>query len=299
MKETARSRIERREFLRDVCSAAVASALFGSGLRAGGAPARTPADAAHTHNMLVVGGKAAYLSHLPMFEKLNRRGTDYLTPHRYQVILEAGFASGANDLQGVYTTDRANNPDVKIYTLNPEDFVLPRLAAGSAPVPLTSFKGTVFRGHLEKGGSPVEGLRDVTVNVKRVVHFRKFNPRDAKPARLEYLLFGKPDELFLAHFISKPPDFDQVLSVKIGGRSFTDEELGRGLRVQIPDRANTALKRLKEGQQAPGAILTGGTQTPPAGLQIQAGTEFYFEEGELRIPATFNSTAEEKSSGFA
>jgi hypothetical protein len=299
MKETARSRIERREFFRDVCSAAVASALFGSGLRAGGAPARPPADAPHTHNMLVVGGKAVYLSHLPMFEKLNRRGTDYLTPHRYQVILEAGFASGANDLQGVYTTDRANNPDVRIYTLNPEDFVLPRLAAGSAPVPLTSFKGTVFRGHLEKGGSPVEGLRDVTVNVKRVVHFRKFNPREAKPARLEYLLFGKPDELFLAHFISKPPDFDQVLSVKIGDRSFTEEELGRGLRVQIPDRANTALKRLKEGQQAPGAILTGGTQTPPAGLQIQAGTEFYFEEGELRIPATFNSTAEEKSSGFA
>lgn len=168
----------------------------------------------------------------------------------------------------------------------------------TASTRLTSFKGTVFRGHLEKGGTPVEGLQGVSVNVKRVVHFRKFNPRDGKPAQLEYLLFGRPDELFLAHFIGKPPDFDQVLSVKIGGHNFTDEELDRGLRVRIPGRANTARKRLKEGQQAPGAILNGGTPTTPAGLRVQAGTEFYFEEGELRIPATFGATAEEKASGF-
>jgi hypothetical protein len=295
MKETARRRIERREFLGDVCSAAVAFALLGLGRRA---IARAPADTAHTHNMLVVGEKAVYLSHLPMFEKLNRRGTDYITPHRYQVILEVSFANGANDLRGVYAADRVNSPGVKIYTLNPEDFVLPRLAPDSAPTPLTSFKGTVFRGHLEKGGTPVEGLQGVSVNVKRVVHFRKFNPRDSKPARLEYLLFGKPDELFLAHFITKPPNFDQVISIKIDGRSFTNEELGRGLRVQIPSRANRAPKRLKEGQQVAGAILTGGTATTPAGLQVQAGTEFYFEEGELLMPATFDTTPEEKSSGF-
>jgi hypothetical protein len=40
------------------------------------------------------------------------------------------------------------------------------------------------------------------------------------------------------------------------------------------------------------------TATTPAGLQVQAGMEFYFEEGELRIPATFDTTAEEKSSSF-
>lgn len=287
--------MERREFLKNVSSAAVASALFGFERHA---VARAPVDTAHTHNMLVVGEKAAYLSHLPMFEKLNPRGTEYTSPHRYQVILEVGFANGANDLHGVYAADRVDNPSVKIYTLNPEKFVLPQLADDSNATALTSFKGTVFRGHLEKGGTPVEGLEGVSVNVKRVVHFRKFNPRDSKPAHLEYLLFGKPDELFLSHLISKPPDFDQVLSVKIAGRSFTDEQLGRSLRVEISERANTALKRLKEGQQVSGAIITGRAATTPAGLQVQAGTEFYFEEGELRIPARFDATAEEKSSGF-
>jgi hypothetical protein len=31
---------------------------------------------------------------------------------------------------------------------------------------------------------------------------------------------------------------------------------------------------------------------------MQAGTEYYFEEGELAMPAVFNQTAEEKKSGF-
>ena len=293
--KTAQSRIERRECLKNICSAAVASVLLGFERHV---VAGAPFDTAHTHNMLVVGEKSAYLSHLPMFQKLDPSGVDYMSPHRYQVILEVGFVDGPNDLQGVYAADRANNPGVKIYTLNPEKFVLPELAAGFAATPLTSFKGTVFRGHLEKGGTPVEDLEGVSIHVKRVIHFRKFNPRDGKPAHLEYLLFGKPDELFLAHFISKPPDFDQVLSVKLAGRNFTDEELSRSLRVEIPGRANTALKRLKEGQQVSGAILDRRAARTPTGLRVQVGTEFYFEEGELRIPATFDATAEEKSSGF-
>ena len=41
--------------------------------------------------------------------------------------------------------------------------------------------------------------RDVNVTVTRVVHFRKFDPAATKPAQLEYLLFGKGTELFLAH----------------------------------------------------------------------------------------------------
>jgi hypothetical protein len=34
-------------------------------------------------------------------------------------------------------------------------------------------------------------------------------------------------------------------------------------------------------------------------LTIQAVREFYFEEGELMMPATFDDTAEERKSGFA
>ena len=33
-------------------------------------------------------------------------------------------------------------------------------------------------------------------------------------------------------------------------------------------------------------------------LPVEAGTEYYFEEGELAMPAVFSQTAEEKKSGF-
>lgn len=297
MKETTVINPERRSFLKNVCAAAVASSLCSIKLEAHAPFNPLLADAPATHNMLVVGEKAVYLSHLPMFNRLDRTKTSYLTPHRYQVLLEATFSRRGKELQNIYMEDRANNPTVNMYTLEPTaDFVLPRLGSSN---PLRSFRATIFRGHLERGGEEIKGLEDVTVNVKRVLHFRQFDPKVSKPARLEYLLFGQPSELFLAHFISKPPDFDQIASVKIDGRTFTDAELSAGVRIAIPGRPDSAQQRLRENQQAAGEALIGGAKPQtPSKLQVTALREFYFEEGELLIPATFDPTAEEQSSGF-
>jgi hypothetical protein len=46
-----------------------------------------------------------------------------------------------------------------------------------------------------------------------------------------------------------PPDFDQILSVKITGHQFTDEELSRGVSVIFQDRNDTAAQRIKENEQ--------------------------------------------------
>jgi hypothetical protein len=53
-------------------------------------------------------------------------------------------------------------------------------------------------------------------------------------AELEYLLFGKGNESFLAHLITRPPDFDQILSVKTG-QKFTDEERATASQLWFPD----------------------------------------------------------------
>jgi hypothetical protein len=58
--------------------------------------------------------------------------------------------------------------------------------------------------------------------VKQVVHFREFDSKTKRPAHLEYLLFGKGGKFFLAHLIVAPPDFDQLLSVKVTRHQFTD-----------------------------------------------------------------------------
>jgi hypothetical protein len=256
-------------------------------------------DRPNTHNMLVVGNEAVFLSHLSMFKGLNEQATEYTSPHRYQVILEVSFTENGKDVTDIYTKDRQGNPGTKMYTLRPEPFVLARLFTPDTQNPaLSSFKASVIHGHLERNPQHViEGLEDMVVMVKKVVHAQKFDPGASKPEKLSYVLFGKSEELFLAHLITKPPDFDQIVSIKVADHPFTEEELNRGVSVIFPDRDNMASQRIKENQQAPGQFQVTGTPQI-FGSAVQAGTEYYFEEGELAMPATFDQTPEEAKAGF-
>lgn len=249
------------------------------------------ADAPATHNWMLVGSQTAFLSHLPMFDHLNESGSEYVTPHRYQVILQASFKRGTTDVTEIYFVDREKHQATKMFTVSPtRDFVLPDLAANQS---ITSFDGTVFRGHLERGGKPISKLDNVAVTVDRVVHFHKFDPTAKAPDTLEYFIFGRGKELFLAHSIVKPPDFDQILSIDVTGAHLSDEALSSAVRIRIPDRKNSSSDRIRDKEQ----IL--GETSPGAKLTIQALREFYFEEGELQMPATFRPTPEEIKAGFS
>ena len=242
------------------------------------------------HNMMVVGEKSVFLSHLPMF----------MSPHNFQVILEATFTSVGKNVQEIYTKDRQSHRQTKMYTLSPkESFKLPSLFTPNPPS-RNSFKGTVLRGHLERGGEEIAGLIKIEVNVKRIVYAQKLGGGFDKADKLTYILFGRGQELFLAHVIAKQPDFDQILSVKIANPP-SDEELSRGVSVVITDRENSASHRLKEGEKVVGqGHVTGAHQFLQ--LQIQAGVEFYFEEGELSssrmTDEMFDPTPDEKKAGF-
>jgi hypothetical protein len=310
----------RREFLTRSATAAAGLGLLSLGVRAQplSCPGTLllplpPRDLPGTHNMLVVGEQTAYLSHLPMFDSLNRRRTDFVSPHRYQIILEATFTDGDKNLTEAYAADRVAHAGEKMYSINPALFVLPDLDPDGKA--LKSFRGnTIFRGHLERQNTPIIGFMDsrsdpprsgvFDVNVTRVVHFHKLTPGAAKPAQLQYILFGKGAETFMAHFIAQPPDFDQVIGVKVNGQQFTDEQLANGIKATFAGRTNTAKTRLKETQKVLGMSQLAGTDRKPlAGsnakpLEVEVIKEFYFEEGELRIPALFDPTAEEKNAGF-
>jgi hypothetical protein len=161
---------------------------------------------------------------------------------------------------------------------------------------LSSFKGTVFRGHLERGGVAVDQLEDVDVVVKNVVHFRMFDPSTERPNDLTYILFGTGKELFLAHWISKPPEFDQIVSVNLDSRPFSDDQLERGIEV-VFERPNSSVSRIKAGERVPGKGHVAGAHQF-LDLMVTAETEFYFEEGELLMPPTFRPTDEEQKAGF-
>jgi hypothetical protein len=270
----------------------MAAGFVGFGLRAEAEAKhrRFVRDEPNTHNMLIVGQETVFLSHLPMFTS-----PTFDSPHRYQVILEVTFTKAGANPQAVYANDRKKNPGTKIYTLNPDEFVLPSLRSGT-PTPLSSFGAKIFHGHLEKRGKKLLAS-GVSVNVKNIVHFREFDPQATNPAELEYILFGKGKELFLAHFITRPPDFDQVLSVSVSDRSFTDEELRKGMRV-VFKRPNSIAQRLMEKQEVVGEVRDGSGTSTPLIAKFKAGTEFYFEEGELRVPAVFGQTSAERKAGF-
>ena len=268
---------------------AAAVAILAAGNHEKGFAAGPATDHPATHNMLVVGEDTVYLSHLPMFQE---KGNPPM-PHRYQAILEASFEKQAD-----YAKDRRDHPATTIYTLNPETFVLPDLVAPSAGrAPLRAFTANaVFRGHLERPDN-VSILRNVAVSVKRVIHFHEFDPKAAKRPQLEYLLFGKGQDLFMAHLIAAPADFDQVLSVKIAGAQLANDDLANGLTILFPQLKNTPAARLKAKQHAAGKVTLRDAATGKD-IQVDVIREIYFEQGELRVPPVFETTAEEKRAGF-
>lgn len=262
--------------------------------------AKPHVDSPAIHNMLIVGKNTVFLSHLPMFQE---KGGEPM-PHRYQAIFEVTFTAAGFDPQLQFAKDRETHRGTKVYTLGPEEkFPLPSLKDGK----VSSFGATVFRGHLEKlqdekafqtdqakGEGPI--LSNVKVNLTRVVHFREFDPKAKKPSELEYILFGRGEELFLAHRIVHAPDFDQILAVKMPNHHFSDEQLAAGVPVAIPKSLNSAATRLKEKQQSAAEILPGTRGSEMT--QVAVDTELYFEDGELQLPPIFQQTPEEKLAGF-
>jgi hypothetical protein len=261
------------------------------------APGRTKA----LHGQFIIGEGPIYLSHLPMFMFDEQGG---FHPHHYQVITEVAFSGpGADD----YLADRQQLNSPFFYTLVPTPFHMLDLIA---PVPetdrLSSFTGTIVRGHFERQHAPQpfgiewrELPNTVQVDVTRVIYGHEFSFHPAPPPQLEYVLFGQDKNLFLAHRITLPPDFDQLLTVQITGQTFTDEALQRGIILTIPERANTIAERLIAGKTVAGEARDAATGILlAAGFHVGAGQEFYLEEGEMRFPADFASTPTEIDAGF-
>jgi hypothetical protein len=220
--------------------------------------------------MAVIGEQAVYLSHLSMFMK----------PHDYQVILMVDFIGNGNP-QEVYFGDRRNNPRQRLYTFNPDRFVLPTLFPVDGRLPeATSFRGTLHRGHFERNDSePVQIAADVTAQVTKVIHQHRYGSGTDQLEELQYFMFGKGSEILMAHHITLPPDSDQLMSVDIDGQ-FSDEDLSNGMVVKVTGRPNTIATRIKPGvdTELPAIVEIDGHSQP---IKIRPKVEYYFETGEL------------------
>jgi hypothetical protein len=227
------------------------------------------------HGMLVLGGQRTdtamrspvYVSHLPMFS----------SPHDFQVILRVG--GEAARVYGDFVAHFGFDP---IFTFMPEPFSIDELDPSSAGGPArTSFGGTLFRGHFERGGSEIAS--DVPFEVEQAIHYRRFRSEESPDeGPLRYLCFGQRDAAFLAHLVeAPPPDFDQILQVELGGADgASDEQLRDGIVVQVPDRTDEIEERLQPGEtfSAEPESESGDGSAP---VEVTVSEEYYFETGDL------------------
>ena len=239
---------------------------------AGAATAAPPMPAAR-HGMAVVGDRAIFMSHLPMF----------MPVHGFQVILRVGLGATA---EAVYRADRKSHPAAKLYTFDPDAFVLPDVlpGAGGAAPRSSSFSGTLVRHHFEQPPAhaepPVEIARGVTVKVLDVVHAHRFASTAGRPPSLSYVMFGRGEERFAAHLISGPPDFDQLLKVTVTGLEFSDDELSLGRALTMAPRKDALAKRVKPSDGAVPCRVASGQHT--FAVELKATEELYLETADLR-----------------
>lgn len=211
--------------------------------------------------MLVLGSESVYVSHLPMF----------MPQHRYQGIWEVSFGEEGDK---VYRAERARPENAKlIFTLEPKErFRLPELTQARS-----SFKADVYSGHFERPGHK-RILQDAKVTLRRQIHWHPFRNSHERPETSTYLLFGKGKELFLAHWISLAPNFDQIVSVS---PSKPLGEIPEGAQLVIAMRGDG--DALKAGEPVSGMMIAGRPEQPftVTPVDLKVGSVIYLEKGEL------------------
>jgi hypothetical protein len=222
-----------------------------------------------SHHMVVFGHETVFMSHLPMFS---------VPEHAYQVILETELTGAGVDPQQIYRQDWEKHSDVRFYTFDPKPFVLSEiLPTADNPPKATTFGGDLYRNDLEMDDPPpVQIASRVTVNIKNIVHGRRFDTNAPAPTQLQYNLFGRGKDVFLAHLITRPPDFDQLMRVTVTP-AFSDGDLSRGLIVTVDGRKNTEDERIRPSEQG-SVAATVGTGTTSLNVKIDPVDEFYFND---------------------
>jgi hypothetical protein len=129
------------------------------------------------------------------------------------------------------------------------------LPQAGKPARLSTLRGALFRNRFDQDTGE-EIAPDVVVNIKNIIHGRKFDAAAAELKSLEYIAFGKPSEIYLAHLITRPPDFDHIVRVTLDNMP-AEESLRRGMTLTIPALRNDKGERPAAGDRSVSATVSG------------------------------------------
>ena len=218
------------------------------------------------HGMLVLGSEDhTYMSHLPM----------YVVPHRFQGIwmIEFDEPTQGRFREAQHMQNRGGRPLYPYYTLAPtEQFALRELMKSKS-----SFHGTLYGGHFERQGEVI--AENVKVTITHVVHWKELDPMEERPDMAQYVALGSSSELFLAHVISAPENYDQFIRVQAHENTVVTD--GTVIRANVGDLNQD---RLKVDQQVEADALNadrGGRLTIEVPFPFTVVSQYYLEENEL------------------
>jgi hypothetical protein len=188
-----------------------------------------PKNEPHRHAFVMLGDTTLFVCHLTQH---------WYEEHRYQLIIEAELPS---DKMRDYRALRTRFPKDSFFLANRGDdaFTLPSLQAGDRK----EIRCEIFRG-IPATDKPrytawpwdkvTPVIPDITVGIKRIVHYRPFCEKMNYPTTLIYLLFGAGTEAHMANWQTKEPDFDHVLSLREAPSWLPQDQLKAGVIVDIP-----------------------------------------------------------------
>lgn len=236
----------------------------------------------HGFFMLGSGSQTIFFYHSAQFT---------MEDHSYQMIFTVDIPAEALD---AYTQDVEKQPAGQFVWVfangigNPPPadqlFTLPQIQIGA----VTSLTGSIFRVPAQPngtGGGTV--VPDVTVTVERLVYFRHFDYSQPYPDPLPYILFGDQTGAYVAHFLTKLKDFDN-LAVLSGPPAWLDlQQLMAGCPIDFTTVSYTPGQLPSSSPLAAGTTYSvefGGISDSSFTVQVQS--IYWFDVSVVNAPAS-------------
>ncbi|MGW2088751.1 hypothetical protein [Streptomyces sp. NPDC001880] len=157
------------------------------------------------HRFLLIGKKTIFAYHLALYRQ---------PPHAYQMIAKISLEA---EVREAYLQDAAATQDRNVFYSQfcPDHFPLKGIPDGTVP----SFKVQLERVVVRPDGSRefqkmLDGRQTTAACTPQDVRFFQELGQLEYPEYLTYLLFGKGDEVHLAHQLAKHPNWDEVITAK-------------------------------------------------------------------------------------
>ncbi len=232
------------------------------------------------HGFFMLGTSTVFLYHSAQFTMEN---------HSYQMVFTAGLSEGimkeyiddvaqygSGGWVWVFVNGVGNNPPAN------QLFTLPQIQTGQ----VTSLTGSIIRISTTDPSTSVVVVPAATISVARLIYYRHFDTTEAYNSPLTYVLFGDSSGAWIAHYLTKLKDFDNLAQLEQLPAWLDPTQLAASLSINFPSVPYEpgqipAQSPLQANTTYP--VLFGGVSDPTFTVNIQS--IYWFDTTVVNAPA--------------